>query len=96
MLRVEEKGTTGAGGSVLLTRNEVAHARKHYPDVALFVLSGVTLEGRGTGAPQASGGEPRVFDPWDLNDGFDLRAETYRCGLPPDRQPGEETGESPG
>lgn len=81
-LRVEVKGTTGGGDSVLLTRNEVQHARQHYPHVALFIVHGIQLTGRGTEAPSASGGHVRLFNPWDLDDGFVLTAETYRCQLP--------------
>lgn len=83
-LRVEVKGTTGDGGSVLLTRNEVDHARDRYPHVALVVVSGIDLAGRGTGAPTASGGALRVFLPWDVDAaGGQLRAETYKLTLPP-------------
>ncbi len=40
---VEVKGTTGDGSSILLTANEVEHARRQFPNVSLFVVSGVVL-----------------------------------------------------
>ncbi|HIG73520.1 MAG TPA: DUF3883 domain-containing protein [Bacteroidetes bacterium] len=80
-LRVEVKGTTGGGGSVLLTFNEVKHAKSRQTRVALFVVSHIQLEGRGTDSPRATGGEPRVLDPWDAREGT-LSVETYRYTLP--------------
>jgi|GEM_PF-4042846 len=85
-LRVEVKGTTGSGDTVLLTRNEVGHARKQHPNVALFVVSGIRLEGRGTDQPVAMGGTVRVISPWNVDDARGrLEAETYRLTLPPER-----------
>jgi hypothetical protein len=40
-LHVEVKGTTSDGTQILLTANEVRHARDHYPKVALFILGKV-------------------------------------------------------
>lgn len=82
-LRVEVKGTTGDGASVLLTFNEVKHAKSRQTRVALFVVSRIQLVGRGTATPQATGGEERVLDPWDVQHGT-LKVETYRYTLPPD------------
>jgi hypothetical protein len=42
-LHVEVKGTTSDGDRVLLTRNEVSHARDWYPRVALIVVSCIEL-----------------------------------------------------
>ena len=42
-LHVEVKGTTSRGDKVLLTRNEVSHARGTDAGLALFVLAGVVL-----------------------------------------------------
>jgi hypothetical protein len=66
-LHVEVKGTTSDGVAVLLTRNEVEHARGAYPHVALFVVAQIRVA-RGN-PPQASGG--RVFrqEPWDIEQG---------------------------
>jgi hypothetical protein len=43
-LLVELRGTTGEALIVLLTPNEVEHARREYPDVALFVLNQIQVE----------------------------------------------------
>jgi hypothetical protein len=73
-LHVEVKGSTTAARSVMLTRNEVQHARD-YPDTALFVASTIEIvdvEGTRT----ASGGNIRVYQPWKIN-ADDLEAQTY-------------------
>ena len=66
-LRVEVKGTTGEGVSVLLTANEVAHARDQHTNVALYVVSKIGLD-RGADAVIADGGEVRVFEPWEIDE----------------------------
>ena len=81
-LRVEVKGTTGDGRSILVTRNEVANARERYPHVALVVVYDIDLDRRAQ-PPTASGGTVLVFDPWNLDGRFRLEPETYRCVLPP-------------
>jgi len=78
-LHVEVKGTTTSGARVLLTRNEVAHARATYPDVALFVLAGITLGPRPEYA--ASGGRATVLHPWRLDDAG-LEALGFEYTLP--------------
>ena len=68
-LRVEVKGTTGQLGSVELTRREVEHAQTTVTDLALFVLTGVTLTtGRG-GTPVAKGGTAHWWHPWNISEG---------------------------
>lgn len=63
-LRVEVKGTSTAGAKVLLTRNEVKHARDAANSVALFVVSEILI-----GANCAcSGGTVRVFEPWLIDE----------------------------
>jgi hypothetical protein len=64
-LRVEVKGTTGSGEAVILTRNEVEHAREFGPRMALFIVSRIQLSER-DGMVTASGGEVRVIEPWDV------------------------------
>jgi len=66
-LHVEVKGTTSAGATVLLTPNEVVHARNTTAQVALIVVCGITLSGTSS-RPQAKGGSPEVFFPWDIQD----------------------------
>lgn len=77
-LRVEVKGTTGRGDTILLTKNEVAHAHERYPNVALYVLSGIKLT-KGT-APKCSGGKARAYMPWKLDDAA-LVAIGFQYGL---------------
>ena len=80
-LRVEVKGTTGGGDAVLLTANEVAHARAHAPHVALFVVGGIQLRCEPGADPVASGGSVRIFEPWVV-DACGLRPVAYECALP--------------
>ncbi len=67
-LRVEVKGTTSEGAQVLLTPNDVAHARRYHPHVALFVVARIRVEGAETATPRVSGGEPDVIYPWLIDD----------------------------
>lgn len=59
-LRVEVKGTTTEGGSVLLTRSEVRHAEDPTTEVALFVVSRILVDA----ANNCSGGVSTVIEPW--------------------------------
>jgi hypothetical protein len=61
-LRVEVKGTTSLGESVLLTRNEVRHAEANVHQMALFVVAGISSGASGT----CSGGIISVIEPWDI------------------------------
>ena len=67
-LHVEVKGTTGDGSSVLLTHGEVRHA-KDYPNVALYILCGLTLQEDGLGNVEAVGGKEKIYCPWDIATG---------------------------
>jgi hypothetical protein len=66
--RVEVKGTTTDGAEVILTPNEVKHARNN-PCTALFVVSNITVERHEDGTVTATGGEHHSYDPWRLDDG---------------------------
>jgi hypothetical protein len=68
-LRVEVKGTTTAGDQILLTRNEVTHARRVFPRVALYVLAGIRLIRTNDVSYQATGGIEVVKNPWDIRTG---------------------------
>ena len=68
-LHVEVKGTTSDGSLVLLTPNEVEHARQCAPDVALFILSEVQLDNPSTDSPVVSGGVGRLLLPWQIGAG---------------------------
>jgi Domain of unknown function (DUF3883) len=65
---VEVKGTTTDGAEVILTPNEVRHAREN-PRTALFILSNITIERDGDGTVNATGGKCYSYDPWRLDDG---------------------------
>ena len=67
-IHVEVKGTTTAIPQVVLTGNEVAHARHEHSNVALVFVSGIRLERAGS-EPRATGGSLRVIEPWRLDDG---------------------------
>lgn len=79
-LYVEVKGTTGAGESVIVTRNEVAHTRLHFPHTALLVVSGIALADD-DGLPLASGGSLVVIRPWEI-DSARLDAIAYDYCVP--------------
>lgn len=68
-LHVEVKGTTANRPQVVLTANEVLHARAEHPRTALVWVSGIVLHRTGEDAPVASGGSIRVIEPWRLDDG---------------------------
>lgn len=68
-LYVEVKGTQGDGLEVLLTPNEVAHARLRGNRMALFVVSGIAVSDHGTENPVASGGDVTIYQPWDIDSG---------------------------
>jgi hypothetical protein len=67
LLHVEVKGTTSQGEAVLLTRNEVEHARGAYPQVALFVVAGIRV--MPGDPPRATGGRAFKLEPWDIDRG---------------------------
>jgi hypothetical protein len=73
-VRVEVKGTTDDGTSVFLTAPEVRHARAQFPNVALYIVSGINLEAGTIGGV-------RCHYPWDLDEGT-LAVERYRYALP--------------
>ena len=68
-LHVEVKGTTGDGSSVLLTHGEVKHA-KAYPNIALYILCGLTLQEDGSGNVMAVDGKEKIHSPWDIATGI--------------------------
>jgi hypothetical protein len=68
-MHVEVKGTTTSGQEVILTPNEVTHART-FQHTALFILTDISLERTDDGTVVASGGIPQMVDPWDIADGI--------------------------
>jgi hypothetical protein len=79
---VEVKGTTGSGGVIILTRNEVDVHQQYYPYNALAIVSGIKLA-RGE-SPAASGGKVRVIQPWKVASD-ELEPLTFEYKLPPIR-----------
>ena len=75
------KGTAGDGSEILLTPNEVEHARAFYPSVALFIVADVAVAGPEGEAPTASGGRVILLSPW-LIDGDCLRPVGYSYSIP--------------
>lgn len=67
-LRVEVKGTTSEGNEVLLTPNEVRHAREYYPHTALFVVAELKFDGNDETGYLASGGKLFRIQPWKPDD----------------------------
>lgn len=78
-LHVEVKGTTSDGATVVLTRNEILHARTEYPRVALYVISWIDLS-LGGGKPLATGGILTRYEPWTI-DHFELLPLSFQCYL---------------
>ena len=76
-LRVEVKGTTSDGVSVLLTPGEVKHARDNHPSVALIVVSHITVSRDDTGTPIAAAGDLEVVNPWAIDEQGDLFPTGY-------------------
>ena len=67
-LYVEVKGTSTAGEQVILTKNEVAHARNHSGQMVLFIVHGIEVE-EIDGEPVAKGGDEKILWPWDVDSG---------------------------
>ncbi len=77
---VEVKGTTGAPTSVVLTVNEVAHARDPENTVDLYVVSGIQVEVR-DGVYEATSGIVTHRMNWKPSD-EDLRPLTFEYRIP--------------
>jgi hypothetical protein len=80
-LHVEVKGTTSSGKKVLLTRNEVSHARGTDAGLALFVLADVVLREDGEEFV-AESGRNLILLPWEVEDSA-LLPVGYEYTLPP-------------
>jgi len=61
--RVEVKGTTTQGASVILTKNEVDHVLAKKIPVDLFLVSEIVVEERADGL-KASGGKRKIIENW--------------------------------
>lgn len=79
-LHVEVKGTTLDGAVVLLTRNEVEHARSHSHKTALIIVSHIEVRDDGPDGAVACGGRLRTIEPWHVDDSS-LVPLTYACAV---------------
>jgi hypothetical protein len=68
-VRIEVKGLSGDFGAVTLTRREVEHARTADCPVILVVVSNIAVVVDASGTCRGSGGSPKVWNPWDIDDG---------------------------
>lgn len=84
-LTVEVKGTQTSGGAVILTANEVSHARANAPHVVLVVARDICVADDMDRS--ARGGELDVYWPW-VPDEHQLRAAHYIAELDPARRRG--------
>lgn len=82
-LRVEVKGTTSHGQQVLLTRNEVLHARQHFPHVALYVHAEIRIV-HASPIPICMGGHPIILESWHPDEEA-LMPLAYTYVLPEER-----------
>ena len=80
-VHVEVKGSTGLADSVLVTVNEVTHART-YPRVELVVVDSIAWEADEDGTIHASGGRLRHWGEWQVPD-ESLAAKAFRHDLGP-------------
>jgi hypothetical protein len=80
-LHVEVKGTQNDWGTIELTAGEVEHARLWFPRTALAVVWGIDVSRGDDGSISASGGQLRVFTPWQPEP-CDLQATRCRYVLP--------------
>lgn len=60
---IEVKGTTGSLGDIVLTRNEVDHHVRSYPNNGIFIVYAIELTG-GDDQPSAQGGMVFFLSPW--------------------------------
>jgi hypothetical protein len=79
VLTVEVKGTTSTGEKIIVTRNEVDHARAA-GNCILFILKNVVVKQAGTNV-KSQGGEPVIIWPWNVDSGS-LQPISYFYSLP--------------
>ena len=78
-LHVEVKGTTSSGAQILLTPNEVKHAQRKYPDMALFIAINLQVDNTEDDL-KVTGKEFKVFMPWELKD-EDIKPIGFVCKI---------------
>jgi hypothetical protein len=80
-LYVEVKGTTTSGEQIILTRNEVDHARDNPSEMVLFVLHSIIVSKGLDGELEATGGVATVIRPWRIDAGT-LQPISFTYTLP--------------
>jgi hypothetical protein len=90
-VRVEVKGTTSAGGAVLLTRNEVLNARGTDWRTDLVIVSKIKVE-FANGQWRTTGGSGRQIIGWVPQDA-ELEPLQYRHVAPQPRSPYDPSAE---
>lgn len=80
-VHIEVKGSTGEADAVLVTINEVTHART-YSRVELVVVDCIEWAADADGTVHASGGRLRHWPKWEVSD-ESLAAKAFRHELPP-------------
>jgi hypothetical protein len=63
-LYVEVKGTASDGKEIILTPNEVKHARDNYPNTALVIISNLKVSSDSSGKLRVEGGKIQMLSPW--------------------------------
>ena len=61
---IEVKGTTKSGTKVIVTYNEVEHAKSNAGKCTLFILHNITVTKDSNGGYLATDGEENIIDPW--------------------------------
>ena len=84
--RVEVKGTQGDGNSVVLTINEVNHAKSEQVPVDLFVVSHIDVVSDETGKYKAQNGRIRCHKRDWIPDDDDLDPTQFNYRVPKDSQ----------
>lgn len=67
-IHVEVKGTTTIGETIVLTPNEVAHARAWCPNTGLFLVTDIEVDQTATDHPIPSGGTARIWPGWTVDE----------------------------
>lgn len=81
VVKVEVKGTTTNGASIVLTRNEVQLHRAAHPNNALAVVRNIVLDRSGD-EPLGTGGELVLLMPWQIDESdLSAIAYEYRTGM---------------
>lgn len=79
-VHVDVKGSVNEIDAILVTKNELEHART-FPRVELVVVDGISWMEDGSGRPRPQGGSARRWEAWEPDEGS-LTAMTFSHRLP--------------